>query len=860
ELYIYIERWQSAGLKKISCSTCTCKSQYEKKKDGSLQDWKNISNQLYECFLSTEYLSNCNCHDCEESSQLYRCVDCCPWEAVCGNCLQKRHQFPHLHIFEAWRKEAYVGAVLDTPPWTIRSHTCCSSKYLKSIVIVDEKGRQHIRSLQFCKCEGEAITLIRYRLWPSSTKFPRIAFHFDLLKWFNGLLIECHLSVKGFCEALKAKSSKHHSSYFDYPIKDIYKVLISETVTEFRHFLHRIEQPSNLCETLDDGTECPACFSTSTKIYSFDADFQLVRKSSAGKQWEQPKHHDCFFLDQAKVDKFMEDYCADKKKTDVDCSDFQAGNNVRSKNKTTKLSETAVFGSTCRHEYPKYFFSLKHGERLGYSVYLLNKLLEEKPVDDSNPIYVMYDIACNLHSHLKKHAASSVLDKVKFSIPIFHSYGHKMSCQVLYGPRRTSGIGLTDGESLERLWSYLGKFSRITKEMTPENRIDLLTDALLHYGSRIRNKLSQSLPGRMKKAIFLENTSSTTLQELLKPLPGVSDEMVNKWIEDEKLMFSSTNNNQKLELTPKEDYCLKLEERYKMRETLPLGQLKEDITYKRLNKTIQKIESGLKVSYAKSDILFERHLSSAKEKNRLHILKKLQRLISERHFLLDLIKKYARGQAIAIRLSKQVQKVVAKIKQSLAEYNLVGEPSMSFPLKLDFEDIKNQENEIWRKVEVTDQADNLSAVKRQAIQLKSMIDRAKEEQCLVKAEMVSTIKWYRHQHSLLIASMNDSTEGRKACLVKEGLFIEAKLLEFIKSFDEHIIVEESVQTIFFSIVGLDNDVVEINDFELPDFDENVLINVDFVDDDDEDDINVLDFNEENLNFEDFEDDSNLHDI
>lgn len=160
---------------------------------------------------------------------------------------------------------------------------------------------------------------------------------------------------------------------------------------------------------------------------------------------------------------------------------------------------------------------------------------------------------------------------------------------------------------------------------------------------------------------------------------------------------------------------------------------------------------------------------------------------------------------------------------------------------------------------MTDRADNLSAVKRQAIQLKSMIDRLKEEKCLVKAEMVSTIKWYRHQHSLLITSMNNSTEGRKACLVKEGLFIEAKLLEFIKSFDEHIIVEESVQTIFFSIVGLDKDVVEINDFDLPDFDENVLINVDFVDDDDENDINVLDFNEENLNF-DFEDDSDLHDI
>ena len=43
----------------------------------------------------------------------------------------------------------------------------------------------------------------------------------------------------------------------------MYKVLITETIAEFRHFLHRIEQPSNLCGHLDNGTQCPACFSVS---------------------------------------------------------------------------------------------------------------------------------------------------------------------------------------------------------------------------------------------------------------------------------------------------------------------------------------------------------------------------------------------------------------------------------------------------------------------------------------------------------------------------------------------------------------------------------------------------------------------
>ena len=46
-----------------------------------------------------------------------------------------------------------------------------------------------------------------------------------------------------------------------------------------------------------------------------------------------------------------------------DCSNFQAGDNLRSKQKTKKLDETALFGVACRHGFPYKFCSLKHGER-----------------------------------------------------------------------------------------------------------------------------------------------------------------------------------------------------------------------------------------------------------------------------------------------------------------------------------------------------------------------------------------------------------------------------------------------------------------------------------------------------------------
>ena len=51
---------------------------------------------------------------------------------------------------------------------------------------------------------------------------------------------------------------------------------------------------------------------------------------------------------------------------------------------------------------------------------------------------------------------------------------------------------MTDGEQMERLWSFLRRMAFITKEMTPSHRIDLLTDALLHYSRKQLDKIGNT--------------------------------------------------------------------------------------------------------------------------------------------------------------------------------------------------------------------------------------------------------------------------------------------------------------------------------------------------------------------------------
>jgi hypothetical protein len=49
-----------------------------------------------------------------------------------------------------------------------------------------------------------------------------------------------------------------------------------------------------------------------------------------------------------------------------DCNEFKAGevdSMLRSKGRNKLFDEKGVFGRVCRHEYPKGFVSIKHGER-----------------------------------------------------------------------------------------------------------------------------------------------------------------------------------------------------------------------------------------------------------------------------------------------------------------------------------------------------------------------------------------------------------------------------------------------------------------------------------------------------------------
>jgi hypothetical protein len=58
---------------------------------------------------------------------------------------------------------------------------------------------------------------------------------------------------------------------------------------------------------------------------------------------------------------------------------------------------------------------------------------------------------------------SNIVERLLLATSAMHAYAHQWSCQIVYNPRLRKGLGLSDGEGVERLWSKMRKLIGITR-------------------------------------------------------------------------------------------------------------------------------------------------------------------------------------------------------------------------------------------------------------------------------------------------------------------------------------------------------------------------------------------------------------
>ena len=58
---------------------------------------------------------------------------------------------------------------------------------------------------------------------------------------------------------------------------------------------------------------------------------------------------------------------------------------------------------------------------------------------------------------------TGITSRLRFATTVMYAYGHEWACQLIYNPQLVPGLGLTDGEGMERLLSRFIKLIGIER-------------------------------------------------------------------------------------------------------------------------------------------------------------------------------------------------------------------------------------------------------------------------------------------------------------------------------------------------------------------------------------------------------------
>ncbi|XP_049331675.1 uncharacterized protein LOC111195712 isoform X3 [Astyanax mexicanus] len=711
---------------------------YTKAKRREISAWDLVKDDILKVSFACSAPITGLCIVCQDHGD-YRCLDCGPTTVFCEACLKKSHR-NLLHLPDKWNKAYYEplssGLQLILPEGH-ENHNV----YKREMRVVVNSGRLCNICVNLCNCEPEVCTLVRYGLWPASAEKPQTAFSISLLELFIFLSLECQVSVDGFCNTLRWKNS-----------------------------LTLAEQDGNMIVTLD-------------------GNFGLVRKQSSGASIDKPFHGNRMFIGDGRIEEYLSSH-PENSKPNEDCSNFKAGNLLRSGKQTKKLDVTGVFGASCRHEIPLMFVNMSQGERLAYPLYIIEELLQKCNTKNIH-LRVVYDIACVLASHMQK-SNQGIPHNLSLAVPAFHVYGHKLQCQIMYSTRRLDGFGLTDGEGMERLWSFLRRFARITKEMTPSHRMDLLTDALLHYGWRKATDLDMQLLLRVEKAEKMTVVAKDEISMIIREAPvPVSEQDMERWKKTEAELVRQKPKPKNTVPRWRKEYVIKLIQ-YNMLNRSEAEESFADIA--EFEKTLLNWEEKYCIGkrWHERDVIFQSTLKDVDCDIRRQLLFKARTEARERAVLLQLKRKYPDGQGIAIRLSKQVANTNKRLKQTLSQYNNILWPPKTdvFPATMSFQDICDPSWPVYSLLDETigDGDDSVPrCLKRRGIDAVYMKARAAEEKVLVHQEMKCVIDHLHQQHAFLHSAIISTNEpGAKAALIQRIIQLERRLHCATHAFHHHV--------------------------------------------------------------------------
>ncbi|KAI7952099.1 hypothetical protein MJO28_007783 [Puccinia striiformis f. sp. tritici] len=380
------------------------------------------------------------------------------------------------------------------------------------IDLVDLAGQQRVK-FKYCDCMPRCVQVLANGFLASSPVEPSAAFSMRLQAYHN--------------------YAWHHSNP-----RDLTQCL-TKTVWLYCDLLGMgldlVQATLRLTDTqkLAVGT-CPACFgpSSGTGLYqlpsvlnrlvlSLDGNFQLRHHKRAGRQ-SAPLVTPEIFVQPRELDDVKEYITQQErlhritKKADKFADSHKAGNDVWNESTWKACDDTGIMGSCCRHDSVVFLANIHGtGENRALPLAILKRFLAS--VGEDRPVGVLYDLGCSLDKYIDLRSIwPESRDRVQFGTSVFHAYVHEWPCQVKYNPRYQQGWGLSDGESLERLWSSLSPLVSCLRYATRNNRLGALSHCCKYRNQQSNVKLAAWLRKKFEQALIRRDLEKTVISELVQ--------------------------------------------------------------------------------------------------------------------------------------------------------------------------------------------------------------------------------------------------------------------------------------------------------------------------------------------------------
>ncbi|KAE9385880.1 hypothetical protein BT96DRAFT_1006633 [Gymnopus androsaceus JB14] len=237
------------------------------------------------------------------------------------------------------------------------------------------------------------------------------------------------------------------------------------------------------------------------------------------------------FVDQAKYSLFL---ASNKDQNEISrCSSFSSIEQANGKRHKGCRSQGIGATSCSRHEYYLCLGDLLKGEAYSPMDYILLTVLASTLLMF---VTISYDIACQYYCNFfpRMETMPEGLQipswcTLRFRIPKLHLVGHIPICRPRFSFNYTPKSGVTDGEGVERQWSWLNSIAPSVSMMRAGGRWDALNDFCNYWNWSKTVGLRTSLKKKMVSAIPWAIIHHRAFEAFTKGLRVNHSDFVSEW-------------------------------------------------------------------------------------------------------------------------------------------------------------------------------------------------------------------------------------------------------------------------------------------------------------------------------------------